>query len=446
MKGVKFVFISNYLNHHQIPFCDAMYALLKGSFVFVQTETVEQERIQMGWQEKNSKPYLKLYYEEPEACESLIENCAAALFGGSDEERYIQPRLRAGKPVIRYSERLYKTGQWKAVSPRGLWKKYKDHTRYRRKPVYLLCAGAYVPSDFRIVRAYPEKMLKWGYFPETRHYDLDKLMKGKGWRPDAAEGDGTKSCVEEGGAAGDVADREKPRPAYLLWAARMIDWKHPELPLRLAKYLKRSGHTFHLDIVGGGALEEDMRRLAAEYKVEDVVTFLGYRSPEEVRSLMERADIFLATSDREEGWGAVINEAMNSGCAVVADHMIGAVPWLIRHGDNGMLYEDGKPEELCRLTEMLVKDREFCEKLGRNAVRTITGEWNAATAADRLAAFCVRQGFLQEEDLRRTVDLGLPRQGPCSKAPVVAERGMYLRLMKQKDRREREAVTRSSGM
>ena len=45
---------------------------------------------------------------------------------------------------------------------------------------------------------------------------------------------------------------------------------------------------------------------------------------------MEESEIYLVTSDRKEGWGAVVNEAMNSGCAVVADHMIGAAPWMIR--------------------------------------------------------------------------------------------------------------------
>ena len=34
---------------------------------------------------------------------------------------------------------------------------------------------------------------------------------------------------------------------------------------------------------------------------------------------MEQADIYLFTSDRNEGWGAVANEAMNSACAMVAD-------------------------------------------------------------------------------------------------------------------------------
>jgi len=415
LKDIKFVFISNYLNHHQIPFCNVMYRLLGGSFVFIQTEEVEQERIRMGWKEKAEQPYLKLYYEEPEECGRLTEECAVALFGGSDEEAYIKARLQAGKPVIRYSERLYKEGQWKAVSPRGLRKKYEDHTQYRNKPVYMLCAGAYVPSDFHIVRAYPGKLLKWGYFPETKEYSVDSLMDGKGWRPEGA---------------------------YLLWAARMIDWKHPELPLKTAKYLKERGCSFHLDMVGGGELEGEARRLAAEYGIEDVVAFRGYCPPGEVRELMEKADIYLTTSDRKEGWGAVVNEAMNSGCAVVGNHMMGAVPFLIRHGENGMIYKDADEEMLFRMTERLVRDKALCQRLGRSALRTITEEWNAGNAAERLASFCVAQGFLRQEDLQqhggvcgdglgheRVGGNQLPEHGPCSPAPVVSERRMYRMLM-----------------
>jgi len=391
--NVKFVFVSNYLNHHQIPFCDAMYELLEGDFVFLQTEAVEQERIKMGWRGENDKPYLRIYEEDPKGCEALIRNGGVVLFGGSDDESLIQSRLKSGKPVVRYSERLYKTGQWKAVSPRGLRKKYYDHTCYREKPVYLLCAGAYVPSDFHIVQAYPKKMLKWGYFPETRHYDVDRLMADKS-------------------------------PARLLWAARMIDWKHPELPLRTAKYLKEKGYSFHLDMVGGGDMEETVKQLISEYKIEDVVTLLGYCTPEQVRGLMERADIYLATSDRQEGWGAVVNEAMNSGCAVVADHMMGAVPYLICHEKNGMIYKDGAEDMLFRMTERLVTDRTLCERLGRNAVKTITEEWNAENAAKRLVCFCAEQGFLQLESVQ-TDDLQRPLSGPCSEAPVISERRMY---------------------
>ena len=158
MAGLSVVFVSNYINHHQIPFCNAMYGLLEGRFTFVQTEPMEEERVRMGWHEQERPVYVRCFYEEEEFCRELIWGSDMVIFGGTDEECYITPRLRAGKPVIRYSERLYKTGQWKAVSPRGLRKKYLDHTRYRRAAVYLLCSGAYVASDFHIVRAYPGKM------------------------------------------------------------------------------------------------------------------------------------------------------------------------------------------------------------------------------------------------------------------------------------------------
>ena len=166
---MKLIFVSNYFNHHQLPFCDALYELLEGDFCFLQTQPMEEERVKMGWQAEE-RPYVR--YAAKNSCahksgvektpgsesnsnavtdaeefEKLLFTADVVIFGGCDEESYIQERLTAGKPIFRYNERLYKEGQWKAVSPRGLLQKYKDHTRYRKAPVYFLCAGAYVPCD-----------------------------------------------------------------------------------------------------------------------------------------------------------------------------------------------------------------------------------------------------------------------------------------------------------
>ncbi len=402
-RSPRFVFVSNYINHHQIPFCNAMQRLLGEDFVFIQTEMMEEERRRMGWQEE-APGYVHFFYREPELCRQWIDRCNVVLFGGCDDESYIAARLEAGKPLIRYHERLYKSGQWKAISPRGLCKKYRDHTRYRSRAVYLLCAGAYVPSDFAIVRAYPGKMLRWGYFPEARHYDVDRLMAGK-------------------------------KPGSILWAARFLDWKHPELPLRTAKWLKEKGYDFHMDIIGGGGMESRVKELMAEYDLSSCVTLQGYRAPDEVRAFMERADIFLMTSDRKEGWGAVANEAMNSGCAVVGGHMAGAGPFLIRHRENGLIFQDGREAQLFSLVEELLQDRAFCGRLGRNAVQTIVGEWNAENAAARLVDLCGQLGFWGQDGgaaagAGQAPALALPESGPCSPAPVISERRMY-RLLSQ---------------
>ena len=365
--AMRLVFVSNYFNHHQQPVSDRLFELCEnngGSYTFIQTEPMEEERLKMGWGEVfQNTSYLKNYWQEPEVCQQLIDEADAVIFGGTDEEGYIASRLKAGRLIIRYSERLYKTGRYKFVSPRGLVKKFLDHTRYGLSKVYLLCSGAYVAGDFRLVLAYPFKKYKYGYFPACKKYDIDTLMEAKS---------SAQSGVVE-----------------LLWAARMIDWKHPEVPIKLVRKLKESlildqEIRYHLTMVGSGPLEEKMHRLAEELQVADLISFVGSQNPEQVRKLMERADIYLATSDYGEGWGAVINEAMNSGCAVVANKAMGAVPYLIDDCKNGYWYKNKDVEMLAVRAGMLIMNEAVRKDIGIAAYKTITEEWNGTIAADRV--------------------------------------------------------------
>jgi glycosyltransferase involved in cell wall biosynthesis len=309
------------------------------------------------------------------------------VFGGVEDESYIKPRLNAGKIVIRASERLYREGQWKSISPRGRKKKYEDHTQYANAPVYLLCHGAYVASDFNIVHAYPEKKFVWGYFPETIEYKLDDLFA--------------------------IKDHEEVR---LLWAGRFMKLKHPEYAIKAALYLKQNDVLFHLDMVGAGELEGMLKELVARYGLNDEVTFHGFMPPAKVRGFMEEANIFMFTSNYLEGWGAVLNESMNSACAVVAGHGIGAVPSLIRHGKNGFVYKNENFNEFKNQVQTLAKDKNLRKELGVNAYNTIVNEWNPKEAADRLYNFSI--GLLEGK-------VNPYSEGPLSPAPLISPRKGY---------------------
>ena len=136
-------------------------------------------------------------------------------------------------------------------------------------------------------------------------------------------------------------------------------------------------------MVGGGILEKEIHQLAEKLDVTDKISFMGNQNPESVRALMEKADIYLATSDYQEGWGAVINEAMNSGCAIVTNKGMGAAPYLVKHGVNGCLYGNGKVMKAFACIEDLVRDSQKRQKMGKAAYDTISKEWNAEVAADR---------------------------------------------------------------
>lgn len=389
---MKVTFVSNYINHHQIPVSNELYAILSEDYHFVQTEPMEEERLKMGWGQEISKlPYLVCFYEKLELCKKMILESDVVIFGGVEEEAYIKPRLEKGLFTIRYSERIYKEGQWKRVSPRGLIKKYKDHVKYRKSDVYMLCSGGYVADDFSLIGAYPDKMLKWGYFPESYSYNIEELF----------------------------AKKEKNKVPVLLWTGRMIDWKHPEYALIMADKLAKKGYDFQLKFIGEGEQKEYLKRLTGEYSLEDKVLFMDFMKPSDVRAQMEQADIYLMTSDRKEGWGAVVNEAMNSGCVVVASHMVGATPNLISHQKNGLVFRSDDVQSLADEVEKVINNDSYRKELGTNAYKTIDTMWNPKNAARRLLAFCKEK------------NMNTYAEGPCAKETPVREYKMYKKLVEK---------------
>ena len=388
-----FTFVSNYINHHQIPLSNALYKELGENYTFIQTMPMEQERVEMGWSvDVHSLPYVQCLYEEEYECLKKIAESDVVMFGWSEREDLAASRLDSGKITLRSSERIYKEGQWKAISPRGLRAKYHEHIKYRRQNVCMLCAGAYVASDFHLIGAYPDKMFKWGYFTPFRAYSDEQFYHMK--------------------PADDVL--------HIVWSGRFISWKHPEYMVLLARTLRDAGHKFYVHMLGSGDLESSIRQKVKRWGLADYFRFYGYTAPEQVRDVMEKCHIHLLTSNYLEGWGAVLNEGMNSGCVEVASVQAGAVPYLIRHGENGLAYPGDSYEKMEELVLHLFQNWDECKKMGRAAYETIRDTWNADNAAQELLLFS--RGLMQG-------DLLPAPTGPLSTAPVIRPRKMYRAMM-----------------
>ena len=192
--------------------------------------------------------------------------------------------------------------------------------------------------------------------------------------------------------------------------------KHPELPVQMAARLKEKGYKFHIRMYGdeGNAAKYDkiypkkyLEELINQLGVEDSVFLMGNRPNNEIIDAMRKHDIFLFTSDKNEGWGAVANESLANGCVLVASDAIGSSPYLIRDGENGFMFKSKNVESLTEKVEWLLTHPEDMKNMRKCAVQQMKELWSPHKAAKAL--------LLLIDDLMNSRETSI-KNGPCSKA------------------------------
>lgn len=380
---MRIAFISNFLSLHQQLLCESLFCIPDVEFRFIALTPISQERKQMDWSDINDECYvIKAYINEEKKQEALgfVSGANVVILGYDKDDIFFQNSIRNKAAIIyRYSERIYKRGRWRALSPRGLWHRWETYFRYPKENQYLLCAGAYVAKDYALLGSFRGKCVKWGYFPPSNQYDIEQRILQK-------------------------------KPGTIFWAGRMLSWKHPEIAITVAKQLQDEKIAFEMNIAGDGPMFQSMKRLLVQERLEERVHLLGNCAPEEVRQHMADSCIFLATSDYQEGWGAVVNEAMAEGCAVVGSEAMGSVPYLIQSGKNGYSFPFKKVNIACQKVKELLLDSKCCHSVMKSAYLTIQNEWNGKCAAHRLVL--MSNSLLNGDKFSFT-------SGPCSKAELL---------------------------
>ncbi len=378
---MKLVFYSNFLNHHQVLVADELFKHLGDDFRFVATLPRDKKELK-GGQDYSSRPYCILAAESHKAYDEalwLAKEADVCVFGACSQE-YAVERAKQNDYGLSFEvgERWLKRGLINILSPRlrEWWWNYQRY--YRNKPFYKLCSSAFAAEDDRKMLAYKGRHFKWGYFTQVdENFDL-------------------------------VSKQRKDKPdTRIMWCSRFLNWKHPELPVLMANKLKCKGYRFKLDMYGSGEEEDRTKQLAEKLGVDDVVKFYGALPNAEILKAMREHDIFLFTSDRNEGWGAVANEAMANGCVLVASDAIGSSPYLINDGKNGFLFKSEDVDSLTEKVEILLKNQELMHRMQDEARNTMLELWSPKKAASALLQLI--------DDLQNERECSI-KEGPCSKA------------------------------
>lgn len=395
-------YFSNFLNHHQKLVADELHELTDHQYTFVEVVPMYDWLKKGGYTDYSQEPYVLRAWESEENMQIAIElakSSDVALFGGPEVLGVEVVRAKnTDKLTFEVSERWLKKGWINLLSPRLLKSQWYYHTLFKNKPFYKLCASAFGAGDQYKLHSYKDRCYKWGYFT--------KVDMG-----------GCETNVE---ASTDVSTSEI---TPLMWCSRFLMLKHPELPILMAKRLKEKGYKFHLNMYGSGVYEEASRYLVESLGLKDVISFEGNMPNEQILQAMREHEIFLFTSDQNEGWGAVANESMSNGCVLVGSDAIGSVPFLVKDGVNGLTFrsamksygfrknslkvDENALNSLCEKVEFLLNYPKERKRMSFEARKTMQEVWSPANAAKSLLQLI--------NDLQNDRD-GSITTGPCSKA------------------------------
>lgn len=352
-------FISNFINHHQVDLADELYRITDGNYTFIEMIPMPDSFSQSGYPDYSTRPYVLQAWRDENSLKKvhqIIEHVDVLLVGYHKALKYeIQRCNKEDKITFEVSERALKKGLLNLLSPNLLKWLFFYHTLFYKKRIYKLCCSAYASSDLKLLRAFNNKCYKWGYFTKINDLDIEEIFS-----------------------------KRQNNYISLMWCARFIDWKHPELPIKLAARLKKEGYKFTIDMYGNGPMLNEMLNMAKNMNVSDVVNFCGNVPNKNILKAMQKNHIFLLTSDRNEGWGAVANEALGNGCVLVGSDKVGSVPFLLKNRVNGCVFKSGDLNSLFNSVKWLLDNPSEHINLAANGYYTMRDIWSPKNAAQSL--------------------------------------------------------------
>lgn len=374
---MKLIFVSNTCDHVVRPLCDGLYEHYKDDFRFIETTALDKSRAGIGAVEE--RPYIQKYSLDPELAQKWCDEADAVIFASADL-KFIANRIKNNLFTVYYSERLFKKGFYRFFNPKtylGVYKRFIAPSR--NSNFYLLCASSYAAYDFHRVNAFRGRMYKWGYQVAIQEKNIDELLEKK---------------PEDG--------------LSFIWVGRLVKLKHCDLAIQVIKRLRDEGYDARMTVIGFGEEEENLKRLTRELKLSDSVVFKGTCPIDVTRSEMDKANIFMFTSDMREGWGATLNECMNSACVCIANNAAGATNFLLDNNKDGYIYEENTVDSIYSYVKKAIESKEERERIARNAYQKMSELWNPALSCQRFITML--------EELRERGECDKFTSGPCSKA------------------------------
>jgi colanic acid/amylovoran biosynthesis glycosyltransferase len=157
----------------------------------------------------------------------------------------------------------------------------------------------------------------------------------------------------------------------ILTIGRLVEKKGVDYSVRAVAKLLESCEKIEYTIVGAGPLEQQLRTLVSELRIDGKVNFVGTMAHDQLINLYDRSHIFVLSSvtagdGDHEGIPNALKEAMASGLVVVSTYHSG-IDELIVDNVSGLLAPEKNVDALTDKLEYLIEHPEVWAEIGRNA-------------------------------------------------------------------------------
>jgi glycosyltransferase involved in cell wall biosynthesis len=351
--------VTNLVSPHQIPLARQLASIVgERYFRFVATLPMTAEMGQRGWKNDEVEPWI-LRASENEAHRVEFEqwwNEADVVITGYRNVAMFADRVRRGKLTFYTSERWWKPplGMARLLNPNFALMVARFQRLAKSPFFHFLPMGGYSAADMRQIAPFKGRMWDWGYFTTVPNP--------------------LPPCLE------------RDRTLRILWAGRMLAWKRVDTLIRGFVLLLRQNPNARLMLIGDGPCRVKLERLTRKLKIAGSVEFQAGMQTIQVRNHMRNVHIYVLPSSAYEGWGAVLNEAMSEGCAIIASEAAGSAKTIRRHGENGLLFKDSDYRQLGDLLIRLNSDEPLRLRLAKAGQKIITECWSPVVAAKRFFA------------------------------------------------------------
>ena len=171
------------------------------------------------------------------------------------------------------------------------------------------------------------------------------------------------------------SDTHGEGPVRLLYVGRLEPYKGLNCLLDALIRVRGTEKNFLLKIVGDGSLRSQLTAEAERAGLSDVITFLGWVSPDRIPGIYRDADVFVLPS-LVEGMPNGVLESMASGLPAIASSVPGTEE-LIESGTTGITFPPGDSGRLADALIQLMSKNQTRTKMGSAARKAaLTRGWD----------------------------------------------------------------------